>query len=117
MKFFLLISSLLLSQNARLLVVTQEKAKLDAKIKNNDAKIAEGRTEELTEFELKKIEKEKQVVELRERVAKLKEKVNASKCLASLTFKITGESENIFFLHLLKFVMFLLTIFKAYWLQ
>ncbi len=57
-------------------MVTQEKAKLDAKIKNNDAKIAEGRTEELTEFELKKIEKEKQVIELRERLAKLKEKVN-----------------------------------------
>ncbi len=54
-------------------MVTQEKAKLDAKIKNNDAKIAEGRTEELTEFELKKIEKEKQVIELRERLAKLKE--------------------------------------------
>jgi hypothetical protein len=57
-------------------VVTQEKAKLDAKIKHNDARIAEGRTEELTEFEYKRSEKEKHVIELRERLAKLKEKVS-----------------------------------------
>ena len=55
--------------------MTQEKAKLDSKIKHNDERIAEGRTEELTEFEYKKAEKEKQVIELRERLQKLKEKV------------------------------------------
>ena len=58
-----------------MLVVTQEKAKLDAKIKHNDSRRIEGKTEEMTEYELKKMEKEKQVVELRERLAKLKEKV------------------------------------------
>lgn len=58
-----------------MLVVTQEKAKLDAKIKHNDSRMIEGKTEEMTEYELKKMEKEKQVVELRERLAKLKEKV------------------------------------------
>jgi len=56
--------------------VTQEKAKLDSKIKHNDVRIAEGRTEELTEYEYKKMEKEKTVIELRERLQKLKEKVN-----------------------------------------
>ena len=55
--------------------MTQEKAKLDAKIKHNDSRMIEGKTEEMTEYELKKMEKEKQVVELRERLAKLKEKV------------------------------------------
>ena len=58
-----------------MLVVTQEKAKLDAKIKHNDSRMIEGKTEEMTEYELKKMEKEKQVIELRERLAKLKEKV------------------------------------------
>ena len=61
-----------------MLVVTQEKAKLDSKIKHNDARIAEGRTEELTEFEFKRSEKEKHVIELRERMAKLKEKVSSN---------------------------------------
>ena len=57
-------------------MVTQEKAKLDSKIKHNDVRIAEGRNEELTEYEYKKMEKEKTVIELRERLQKLKEKVN-----------------------------------------
>jgi hypothetical protein len=66
-------------------VVTQEKAKLDSKIKHNDVRIAEGRTEELTEYEYKKMEKEKTVIELRERLQKLKEKVNdLFKCLTNL---------------------------------
>jgi hypothetical protein len=66
-------------------VVTQEKAKLDSKIKHNDVRIAEGRNEELTEYEYKKMEKEKTVIELRERLQKLKEKVNdLFKCLTNL---------------------------------
>lgn len=56
--------------------MTQEKAKLDAKMKHNESKMIDGKTEEMTEFEFKKMEKEKQVIELRERLAKLKEKVN-----------------------------------------
>ena len=66
-------------------MVTQEKAKLDSKIKHNDVRIAEGRNEELTEYEYKKMEKEKTVIELRERLQKLKEKVNdLFKCLTNL---------------------------------
>ena len=67
-------------QNARLLIVTQEKAKLDAKMKQTDSRMVDGMSEEMTEYEFKKMEKEKQVTELRERLAKIKEKV----CLKSL---------------------------------
>ena len=62
-------------QNARLLIVTQEKAKLDAKMKQTDSRMVDGMSEEMTEYEFKKMEKEKQVTELRERLAKIKEKV------------------------------------------
>ena len=67
--------------------MTQEKAKLDAKIKHNDAMIAEGKAEELTEFEMKKIEKERQVIELRERLQKLKDKVIVQKYMFMIVEK------------------------------
>lgn len=64
-------------QNERLVKVTQEKAQLEAKNKANAARIAEGGegNPELTDFEIKKIEKEKQVVALRETLTSLQEKV------------------------------------------
>jgi hypothetical protein len=66
-----------LLQNARLLIATQEKAKLDAKVKPTDSRILDGieKPEELTEYELKKMEKEKQVAELKIRLEKIKQKV------------------------------------------
>lgn len=49
---------------------------LDAKNKARQAKIDSGEgTVELSEFEIKKLEKEKRVAELRERLEKLKAKV------------------------------------------
>ena len=70
-------------QNKRLLEVTQEKAQLEAKNKARSAKIAEGEdadeNEELTEFEIKKIEKEKEVVALRESFEEVKAKENEAK--------------------------------------
>lgn len=65
-------------QNQRLLDVTQEKAQLEAKNKARAAAMdaAEGEENpELTEFEIKKIEKEKEVVALRENFEAVKEKV------------------------------------------
>lgn len=68
-------------QNQRLLDVTQEKAQLESKNKARAAAIeaADGEENpELTEFEYKKIEKEKEVVLLRENFEAVKEKVKAS---------------------------------------
>lgn len=62
-------------QNARLIQVTQEKAKLEAKVKRTDRMIDEGVPEDMTEFDFKQKEKEKAVTELRERLQKLKDKV------------------------------------------
>ncbi len=62
-------------QNARLIQVTQEKAKLEAKVKRTDRMIDEGVPEDMTEFDFKQKEKEKVVIELRERLQKLKDKV------------------------------------------
>eukprot|EP00096_Caligus_rogercresseyi_P015547 TRINITY_DN799_c0_g1_i6.p1 TRINITY_DN799_c0_g1~~TRINITY_DN799_c0_g1_i6.p1 ORF type:complete len:898 (+),score=300.51 TRINITY_DN799_c0_g1_i6:905-3598(+) len=59
-------------QNARLISVTQEKAKLDARSALTEAKIEEGRGEEISHFELLKQEKEKEVTVLREKLAGLK---------------------------------------------
>ena len=59
-------------QNARLITVTQEKAKLEAKGKLAAARIEEGKDDELSEFDIQKQEKEKQVEELRARLAILK---------------------------------------------
>jgi len=61
-------------QNARLLAVTQEKAKMEAKNKARQGQVDAGNDAELTEFEIKKAEKEKHVVELREKFSALKEK-------------------------------------------
>jgi hypothetical protein len=64
-------------QNARLLIVTQEKAKMDAKVKHSESRMLDGeKSEELSEFEFKKREKERQVSELRNRLQKLKDKVS-----------------------------------------
>merc|ERR1712111_140086 len=60
-------------QNERLIKVTQEKAKMDAKNKARQAKVDEGNTDELTEFDIKR-KKEEKVVELRAKLAALKEK-------------------------------------------
>jgi len=59
-------------QNQRLLMVTQEKAKLEAKNKINQMKTDEGIVLELTDFDLKKTEKLKEVEKLREELASLK---------------------------------------------
>lgn len=48
---------------------------LEAKNRANAEKIAEGKEEEISEFELKKQEKLKHVEELREKLKGLKEKV------------------------------------------
>jgi len=56
-------------QNVRLLQVTQEKSKLEAKNKINAAKMEEGRVVELTDFDLKKVEKQELLEKLREKLA------------------------------------------------
>ena len=61
-------------QNQRLLQVTQEKAKLEAKNKARQSQVDDGNEDELTEFEIKKQEKEKRVIELREKYSIVKEK-------------------------------------------
>ena len=61
-------------QNARLLQVAQEKAKMEAKNKARQAQVDDGNEAELTEFEVKKMEKEKKVEELREKAKDLKER-------------------------------------------
>merc|ERR1711860_310805 len=68
------IKAQLKDQNERLIKVTQEKAKMDAKNKARQAKVDEGNSDELTEFDIKKKEKEEKVVELRAKLAALKEK-------------------------------------------
>jgi len=50
--------------------------------------MVDGKTEEMTEFEFKKMEKEKQVIQLRERLAKLKEKVRAPYRSSGLAFYV-----------------------------
>merc|ERR1719427_2183199 len=59
-------------QNQRLLQVTQEKARIEAKNKVNQQRIEDGRVVELTDFDLKKAEKAEQVDKLRETVAAIK---------------------------------------------
>ncbi len=66
-------------QNERLIKVTQEKAKMDAKNKARQGKVEEGREDELTEFDIKKKQKEEHVAELREKLATLKEKEEETK--------------------------------------
>ena len=66
-------------QNERLIKVTQEKAKMDAKNKARQAKVDEGNADELTEFDIKKREKEEKVAELRAKLAELKEKENETR--------------------------------------
>ena len=66
-------------QNERLLKVTQEKAKLEAKNKARQSQVEEGKENELTEYEIKKAEKQKHVEELRERLRLLKEKEEQTK--------------------------------------
>merc|ERR1712140_142394 len=66
------IKAQLKDQNERLIKVTQEKAKMDAKNKARQAKVDEGNADELTEFDIKKKEKEEKVVELRAKLAALK---------------------------------------------
>uniref|UniRef100_A0A0K2SY41 Uncharacterized protein n=1 Tax=Lepeophtheirus salmonis TaxID=72036 RepID=A0A0K2SY41_LEPSM len=81
-------------QNARLISVTQEKAKLEARSKITDAKIAEGRDEELSHFEVKKQEKEKEVNVLREKLAILKNKEEEKKDKYNSVKKILLELEE-----------------------
>lgn len=64
---------MLQDQNERLIKVTQEKAKMEAKNKARQAKADEGNEEELTEFDIKKKEKEEKVAQLREKLKQLKE--------------------------------------------
>merc|ERR1719187_1084682 len=59
-------------QNQRLLQVTQEKARLEAKNKINQMKEEDGVVVELTDFDLKKQEKLKQVEAIREELSVLK---------------------------------------------
>merc|ERR1719341_1357680 len=66
-------------QNQRLLQVTQEKARLEAKNKISQMKEEEGVVVELTDFDLKKQEKLKQVEVLREELATLKIEENEKK--------------------------------------
>jgi hypothetical protein len=66
-------------QNERLIKVTQEKAKMDAKNRARQAKVEEGNETELTEFDIKKKEKEEKVVELRAKLAALKETEEATR--------------------------------------
>lgn len=60
-------------QNERLIKVAQDKARLEAKNKARQSKVEEGNEDELTEFDIKKKEKEEKVKELREKLAALKE--------------------------------------------
>merc|ERR1712106_1141447 len=59
-------------QNQRLLQVTQEKARIEAKNKVNQQSVEDGRVVELTDFDLKKAEKAEQVEKVRETVAAIK---------------------------------------------
>jgi len=60
-------------QNLRLLQVTQEKSKMEAKNKINAAKMEEGRVVELTDFDLKKAEKQELIEQLRIKLATTKD--------------------------------------------
>jgi len=66
-------------QNQRLLSVTQDKARLEAKNKINQMKEEDGVVVELTDFDLKKQDKLKQVEVLREELATLKIEENEKK--------------------------------------
>merc|ERR1712051_165532 len=66
-------------QNERMIKVTQDKARLEAKNKARQAKVEEGCENELTEFDIKKKEKGEKVAELREKLAALKEKESETK--------------------------------------
>merc|ERR1719211_212419 len=66
------IKAKLKDQNQRLLQVTQDKAKLDAKNRARQSEVDKGNEDELTEFDIKKQEKEKRVEELREKLSDLK---------------------------------------------
>ena len=59
--------------------MTQEKAKMEAKNKARQSQVEEGREDELTEFEIKKMEKQKHVEELREKLRELKSKEELTK--------------------------------------
>jgi len=73
------LKSQLKEQNQRLLQVTQEKARLEAKNKINQMKEEDGVVVELTDFDLKKQEKLKQVEAIREELATLKVEENEKK--------------------------------------
>merc|ERR1712013_843382 len=73
------LKSQLKEQNQRLLQVTQEKARLEAKNKINQMKEEDGVVVELTDFDLKKREKLKQVEAIREELATLKVEENEKK--------------------------------------
>ncbi len=62
-------------QNERLIKVTQEKAQMEAQNKAMAEKVGEGNEEQLTEFEIRKNEKEKEVIKLREDFEEIKGKV------------------------------------------
>jgi hypothetical protein len=64
-------------QNERLIKVTQEKAHMEAKNRATAEKVADGNSEQLTEFQIRKNEKEKDVIKLREEWEAVKEKENA----------------------------------------
>lgn len=66
-------------QNERLIKVAQEKAKLEAKNKARQSKVEEGNESELTEYEIKKKEKEEKVKELRAKLATLKDTEDATR--------------------------------------
>merc|ERR1719331_3167356 len=66
-------------QNQRMLQVTQEKARLEAKNKINQMKEEDGVVVEMTDFDLKKQDKLKQVEVLREELATLKIEENEKK--------------------------------------
>jgi len=59
-------------QNQRLMQVTQEKSKLESKNLVNQKKVQEGRVVEITDFDLKKEEKENSVADLRKNLDQLK---------------------------------------------
>ena len=59
------IKAQLKDQNERLLKVTQEKAKMEAKNKARQKQVEDGHESELTDFDIKKMEKQKHVEELR----------------------------------------------------
>jgi hypothetical protein len=63
-------------QNQRLIDVTQEKAILEAKTKSNAALVSRGEAPEMSEYEAKKIEKEREVALLKEQVEACKEREN-----------------------------------------